>query len=82
MISLFNNFFSFLTIRGKESKIKSSDQTIAKLEARVIDLETENARLKGENRAPIFRTETVADESLPHRESFVERIRHRIRHNT
>lgn len=82
VISLFNNFSSFLAIRGRENKLRSSDETIAKLEARIKDLETENARLKGENRAPIFRTETVADESLPHRESFVERVRHRIRHDT
>lgn len=48
IISLSDTFSSFLTIRGKNSKIKSSDKDITNLTKRVNQLEIENAKLQGE----------------------------------
>lgn len=48
IISLSDTFSSFLTIRGKNSKIKDSKNAINDLTKRVNQLEIENARLQGQ----------------------------------
>lgn len=45
-IQLFNSFFTALTMRGKDSKIKQDKSDIADLTKRVHQLELENERLK------------------------------------
>lgn len=61
MISIVNGISSYLTIHGKDTKIKERNKTIAELNNRIHDLEIENIKLQEKTDQP----EIIEKEEVP-----------------
>jgi uncharacterized integral membrane protein len=78
IMSLMDWVSTSLTLKGKESSIKSAQTAIDRLENKIHDLEIENARLKGEHNEPLVVEEKISQEE--YHPGFFDRLfrRHRL----